>query len=59
MKMKRYLGTQVHIQLVNKNGTSGLTGQSSGKIEIEFSSMSELDRLYSLIIRKSELTAAP
>lgn len=59
MKMKRYLGTQVHIQLVNKNGNSGLTGQSSGKIEIEFSSMSELDRLYSLIIRKSELTAAP
>lgn len=59
LKMKRYLGTQVHIQLVNQNGTTGLTGQTAGKIEIEFSSMSELDRLYSLIIRKSELTAAP
>jgi len=44
LKLKRLLGTQVKIQL----------GQSGGKIEIEFSSMSELDRIYSIIMRKSD-----
>lgn len=44
LKMKRFLGTQVKIQL-NQNG---------GKIEIDFSSMNELDRIYSVIMRKSE-----
>ncbi len=44
LKMKRHLGTQVRIHL-NQNG---------GKIEIEFSSMSELDRIYSVIMRKSD-----
>lgn len=44
LKMKRYLGTQVRIHL-NQNG---------GKIEVEFSSMSELDRVYSIIMRKSD-----
>jgi ParB family transcriptional regulator, chromosome partitioning protein len=44
LKLKRYLETQVKIQL----------GQNGGKIEIEFSSLGELDRIYSIIIRKSE-----
>jgi ParB family chromosome partitioning protein len=44
LKMKRFLETQVRIQL----------GQSGGKIEIEFSSPSELDRIYSIIMRKSD-----
>jgi ParB family transcriptional regulator, chromosome partitioning protein len=44
LKMKRFLGTQVRIQC----------GASRGKIEIEFSSMSELDRLYSLIMQKAK-----
>jgi ParB family chromosome partitioning protein len=43
LKMKRFLGTQVRINC----------GQSRGKIEIEFSSMSELDRLYSVIMQKA------
>ncbi|NDD63342.1 MAG: chromosome partitioning protein ParB, partial [Acidobacteria bacterium] len=42
---KRFLGTQVRIRLA---------GRDNGKIEIEFSSMGELDRLYSQIIRRSE-----
>jgi ParB family chromosome partitioning protein len=45
LKMKRFLGTQVKIQL----------SQNGGKIEIEFSSLGELDRIYSLIIRKSDI----
>jgi ParB family transcriptional regulator, chromosome partitioning protein len=45
LKMKRFLGTQVKIQL----------SQNGGKIEIEFSSLGELDRIYSIIIRKSEI----
>lgn len=45
LKMKRYLSTQVKIHL-NQNG---------GLIEIEFSSMTELDRIYSLIMRKSDI----
>ena len=44
LKMKRFLGTQVRIQC----------GASRGKIEIEFSSMSELDRLYSIIMQKAK-----
>ncbi len=44
LKLKRLLGTQVKIQLT----------QSGGKIEIEFSSMSELDRIYSILMRKSD-----
>ncbi|HYE75981.1 MAG TPA: chromosome partitioning protein ParB, partial [Blastocatellia bacterium] len=44
LKMKRFLGTQVRIQC----------GANRGKIEIEFSSMSELDRLYSLIMQKAK-----
>ena len=45
LKLKRYLGTQVHIHLANQN---------VGRIEIEFTSMSDLDRLYNLIMRRSE-----
>jgi ParB family chromosome partitioning protein len=45
LKMKRFLGTQVKIQL----------SQNGGKIEIEFSSLGELDRIYSIIIRKSDI----
>lgn len=44
LKLKRYLGAPVKIQM-NQNG---------GKIEIEFGSMSELDRVYSIILRKSD-----
>lgn len=44
LKLKRYLGTPVKISL-NQNG---------GKIEVEFGSMSELDRIYSIILRKSD-----
>lgn len=43
LKMKRFLGTQVRIN----------SGQNRGKIEIEFSSMSELDRIYSIIMQKA------
>jgi len=45
LKLKRFLGTQVRIRLA---------GRDNGKIEIEFSSMGELERLYSQIIRRSE-----
>lgn len=44
LKLKRFLETQVKIQF----------GQNGGKIEIEFSSMGELDRIYSIIMRKSD-----
>jgi ParB family chromosome partitioning protein len=44
LKMKRFLGTQVRIHI----------GQNGGKIEVEFSSASELDRIYSIIMRKSD-----
>src|SRR5262249_12132735 len=44
LKMKGFLGTQVRIHL----------GQNGGKIEVEFSSASELDRIYSIIMRKSD-----
>lgn len=44
LKLKRYLGTPVKIN----------QSQNGGKIEIEFSSISELDRIYSIIMRKPE-----
>ena len=44
LKLKRFLGTQVKIQ----------AGKNRGKIEIEFSSMSELDRIYSIILQKAK-----
>ncbi|MGH9802639.1 MAG: ParB/RepB/Spo0J family partition protein, partial [Blastocatellia bacterium] len=44
LKLKRYLGTPVKIH----------QSQNGGKIEIEYGSMSELDRIYSIIIRKSD-----
>jgi ParB family chromosome partitioning protein len=44
LKMKRFLGAQVRIQL----------SQTGGRIEIEFGSASELDRIYSIIMRKSD-----
>ncbi len=49
LRMKRFLGTQVKIHL----------GPSGGKIEIEFSSASELDRIYSIIMQKSEHATSP
>jgi ParB family transcriptional regulator, chromosome partitioning protein len=42
LKMKRFLGSQVRIHL----------GSNGGKIEIDFGSTSELDRIYSIIMRK-------
>jgi ParB family transcriptional regulator, chromosome partitioning protein len=44
LKMKRFLGSQVRIHL-SSNG---------GRIEIDFGSASELDRIYSIIMRKSD-----
>ncbi len=44
LKLKRFLGTQVKI----------LMGAKGGKIGIEFSSASELDRIYSILMRKSD-----
>jgi ParB family chromosome partitioning protein len=43
-KLKRFLGTQVKIQV----------GKQRGKIEIEFTDMTELDRVYSLIMQKAK-----
>lgn len=48
LKLKRFLGTQVRIQM----GTKG------GKINIEFGSASELDRIYSILMRKNDLNSA-
>jgi ParB family transcriptional regulator, chromosome partitioning protein len=47
LKMKRLLGTQVKIHL----------GREGGRIEVAFGSISELDRIYSIIMRKSETPA--
>lgn len=44
LKMKRFLGSQVRIHL----------GNNGGRIEIDFSSTGELDRIYSIIMRKSD-----
>lgn len=44
LKMKRFLGSQVRIQM----------GNNGGRIEIDFGSASELDRIYSIIMRKSD-----
>jgi ParB family chromosome partitioning protein len=44
LKLKRFLGTQVKI----------LIGASGGKISIEFGSAAELDRIYSILMRKSD-----
>jgi ParB family transcriptional regulator, chromosome partitioning protein len=49
LKLKRFLGTHIKIHL----------GQHGGKIEIGFSSMSELDRIYSIIMRKSDTETSP
>jgi ParB family chromosome partitioning protein len=43
LKLKRFLGTQVKIRFAGR----------SGKIEVSFESMSDLDRIYSIIIRKT------
>lgn len=45
LKMKRFLETQVRIIQRSQNG---------GRIEIQFSSTGELDRIYSIIMRKSD-----
>jgi ParB family chromosome partitioning protein len=44
LRLIRHLGTQVRIQL----------SQNGGKIEVAFSSMSELDRVFSIMIGKSD-----
>lgn len=48
LKLKRFLGTQVKIQM-------GLKG---GKISIEFGSASELDRIYSILMKRGEHPAS-
>lgn len=49
LKLKRLLGTQVRIHF----------SQKGGKLEIEFSSMGELDRIFTIITRKSDPAASP
>ncbi len=44
LKLKRFLGSPVRIQFSHKGG----------RIEIDFGSASELDRIYSIIMRKSD-----
>ncbi len=44
LKLKRFLGTQVKISM----------GSKGGKISIEFSSATELDRVYSILMKKSD-----
>ncbi|MGH9752717.1 MAG: ParB/RepB/Spo0J family partition protein [Blastocatellia bacterium] len=44
LKMKRFLGSQVRIHI----------GHNGGRIEIEFGSANELDRIYSIIMRKTD-----
>jgi ParB family chromosome partitioning protein len=48
MKLKRLLGAQVRIRL----------GQSGGKMEISFASVTDLDRIYSIIMSKTD-TGSP
>jgi ParB family transcriptional regulator, chromosome partitioning protein len=47
LKLKRFLATQVKI----------LIGAKGGKISIEFGSASELDRIYSILMRRSDSAA--
>ncbi len=49
LKLKRLLGTQVRIRL----------GRSGGSIDISFASPSDLDRVYSIIMRKTDLGSPP
>jgi ParB family chromosome partitioning protein len=49
LRMKRLLGAPVRIQF----------GRKGGKIVISFGSASDLDRIYSLILRKPETAASP
>ena len=51
MKLKRLLGAQVRIRL-------GQSGQSGGKMEISFASVTDLDRIYSIIMSKTD-TGSP
>jgi ParB family chromosome partitioning protein len=44
LKLKRMLGTQVRIR----------SGRAGGNIDISFTSTSDLDRIYSIIMRKTE-----
>lgn len=49
LKMKRWLGTQVRIRF----------GPRGGRIEIGFGSATDLDRIYSIIMRKAEIAPSP
>lgn len=49
LRLKRLLGTQVKIKF----------GRSGGKIEIGFGSATDLDRIYSIIMRKAENAPSP
>jgi predicted NUDIX family NTP pyrophosphohydrolase len=51
MKLKRLLGAQVRIRF-------GQSGQSGGKMEISFASVTDLDRIYSIIMSKTD-TGSP
>jgi ParB family transcriptional regulator, chromosome partitioning protein len=47
LKLKRFLGTQVKIQISSKGG----------KISIDFSSANELDRIYSILMRRTDVAS--
>lgn len=49
LKLKRLLGTQVRIKF----------GHKGGKIDISFGSAADLDRIYSIIMRKAETAPSP
>lgn len=49
LKLKRLLGTQVRIKF----------GRSGGRIEVGFGSATDLDRIYSIIMRKAEIAPSP
>jgi ParB family chromosome partitioning protein len=49
LKLKRMLGTQVRIR----------SGRSGGSIDISFTSTSDLDRIYSIIMRKPDPSGTP
>ena len=48
-KLKRLLGTQVRIRV----------GRSGGSIDISFASPADLDRVFSVIMRKTDIGSSP
>ncbi|MEP7270185.1 MAG: ParB/RepB/Spo0J family partition protein [Acidobacteriota bacterium] len=53
LKLKRLLGTQVRIR------SSRTSDRTAGSIDIAFGSLADLDRIYSIIMRKTDLGSSP